>query len=238
VDDELNLELDIDELGLHGSGEHVARIKVMSARGFTRSGAAPTITDDCTSYRAFEAEVNRLQGELTAALTRAADYFEASRVERTEARVERHSEETSARGDKPHLPAELTVGQVMTRDVRTLGENDELAMAEELMKVGRFRHVVVLDEQGKVSGVVSHRDIFFSTIAWCTGLGQFAHDKALHTFAVKQVMHNSPQTITPDADLADAAVLMMEHKIGCLPVIEGEALVGVLTEGDFLSLIV
>ena len=106
------------------------------------------------------------------------------------------------------------------------------------MGIGKFRHVVVVNDSGKVTGVVSHRDIFYSTIAWSTGLGRFAHEKAMQEFPVKQVMTESPQTVSPETTLSDAAALMMEHKIGCLPVLAGEKLVGILTEGDFLAIIV
>ncbi|MCB1745343.1 MAG: CBS domain-containing protein [Gammaproteobacteria bacterium] len=238
MSEDVNLGLDIDELGLHGSGKYVARIAVQSATGFTRSGAAPTITEDCRSYESLAQEVARLKAELDAALERAAEHFETRRRERAEVREQQRGTDDGDRGEKAHLTSNLKVHEVMTRDVRTLHENDQLSMAEELMKIGRFRHVVVLDDDDKLSGVVSHRDIFYSTIAWSTGLGRYAHDKALQTFPVKQVMTNSPQTVAPDMELGEAASLMMTHKIGCLPVLDGDKLVGILTEGDFLALIV
>lgn len=234
---ESNLMLNVDEVGLHGSGEFVARVALGSARGFTRDGAAPTITDDCKSYAALAEEVDRLKGELDDVLDAAARHFETVHQERAKAREVQRSSSTVAHGRKLRVVTDLKVGDVMTRDVRTLGENDRLSMAEELMSLGKFRHVVVVNDGGKVTGVISHRDIFYSTIAWATGLGRFAHDKALAEFPVKQVMSESPQTVSPETALSDAAALMTERKIGCLPVLDGEKLVGILTEGDFLAII-
>ncbi|MGI9303913.1 MAG: CBS domain-containing protein [Gammaproteobacteria bacterium] len=235
--EDVNLHLDIDEIGLRGSGRKVARVAVVRAHGYTRDGAAPTITSDCANYRALELEVGRLKGELDGALAGALEHFESTRREETEAMAQRRRSAAGTSGDKPHLEAELTVRDVMTRDVKTLNRNDELSMAEELMKLGRFRHVVALDEEGKVAGVVSHRDIFFSALAWSTGQGKFAHDNALKTLPVKQVMQTDPQLISPETKLAEAAALMMDQKIGCLPVVDGEELVGIITEGDFLALL-
>jgi CBS domain-containing membrane protein len=126
----------------------------------------------------------------------------------------------------------------MSRDVKTMHRNDKLSLADELMKVGGFRHVVVVeDDDSEVVGIVSHRDIFYSALAWSTGQGETAHQKALDSIPVKNVMCTDVETVAPDTPLADAARIMLEKKIGCLPVIRSERLVGVLTEGDFLSML-
>ena len=59
----------------------------------------------------------------------------------------------------------------------------------------------------------------------------------LDTLAVKEVMAMDLVTIAPDATLQEAAQIMIERKIGCLPVVENEKLVGILTEGDFVALV-
>ena len=126
----------------------------------------------------------------------------------------------------------------MTRDVRTLRPNDRLSLADELMKVGNFRHVVVVDGDGQeVAGVISKRDIFYGALAWSTGLGTTGHQKALASAPVKTVMRSDVVTIAPDAWLSDAARIMRDEQIGCLPVVRGGDLVGILTEGDFLALL-
>jgi CBS domain-containing protein len=125
----------------------------------------------------------------------------------------------------------------MTPDVKTLQRNDQLSAADELMKVGRFRHVVVLADNGKVAGVVSQRNIFYGALAWSLGQGRTAHQKTLESYPVKNVMECDPVTVHPDTLLSEAAETMMERKIGCLPVVDADRLVGILTEGDFLSML-
>lgn len=237
VADEVNLELDIDESGPHGSGDRMVRVAVRSARGFTRDGASPTITVDCRTYAGFEREIERLKEELNDTLGQAAAHFDATRKDQTETRKAQRSSVESERGEKARLMANLKVREVMTVSVRTVNENDRLSMAEELMKLGQFRHVVVLDDDGQVAGVVSHRDIFFSAITWSTGQGRHAHEQILDSLPVKQVMNSTLHTVAPETELAEAASTMINGKIGCLPVMEGEKLVGILTEGDFLALI-
>jgi CBS domain-containing membrane protein len=130
-----------------------------------------------------------------------------------------------------------SVADLMTRDVRTVGANDPVAAAKALMDSGGFRHVVVVDEEGAIEGVLSHRDLFFGPLAWSIGQGQAAYEKLLNASRVKDVTHGDVATIDATAPLQEAATLMRERKIGCLPVVEGDRLVGVLTEGDFVELV-
>jgi hypothetical protein len=80
------------------------------------------------------------------------------------------------------------------------------------------------------------RDIFFGALAWSLGQGETAHRRALEACQVKEVMPPDVVTTTPDTPLSEAASLMSERKLGCLPVPQGDTLVGILTEGDFLAL--
>jgi CBS domain-containing protein len=225
-----NLEVDFDRP--HG-GQPVARVCVAIACSYTRDVGAPTISNDCTSYAAFEREVARLKDELDAALEEVAAHFEA----RAPAKPARAAAPEAAPATRPALGRELRVRDAMTREVKTLRPTDKLALAEELMKVGRFRHVVVLGDADEVAGVVSHRDIVFSALSWTLGQGGYAREKALRTLPVKDVMQREVVTVDPEAPLSQAARTLQERKIGCLPVVEGERLVGILTEGDFLALL-
>ena len=94
------------------------------------------------------------------------------------------------------------------------------------------------DAEGAVAGVVSQRDLFHGALAWSLGQGSEAHRKALEACPVKQVMQCDVRQTTPDTPLAEAAREMLAAKIGCLPVVERERLVGILTESDLLALIV
>lgn len=131
----------------------------------------------------------------------------------------------------------LTVRDMMTTTVSTLGRNDTLDLADDLMRMGRIRHLPVLDE-GRVVGVVSQRDLFRSALAVALGYGERAQKTLLKTLTVKMVMHEPAVTIAPDATLTEATRLMLEHKIGSLPVVEGHTLIGIVTETDILRAVV
>ncbi|MGH8056177.1 MAG: CBS domain-containing protein [Candidatus Entotheonellia bacterium] len=131
----------------------------------------------------------------------------------------------------------LTIREIMTTPVSTLGRNDTLDLADDLMRMGRIRHLPVLDE-GRVVGVVSQRDLFRSALAVALGYGERAQRNLLKTLTVKMVMHEPAVTIAPDATVKEATRLMLEHKIGSLPVVEGHTLIGIVTETDILRAVV
>lgn len=131
----------------------------------------------------------------------------------------------------------MKVRDLMSAEVATVLRNDQLGIADDLMRLGRIRHTPVLDEAtGEVVGVLSQRDLFRGALARSLGYGEHAQQKMLGLLRVKDVMTNEPITIGPDAALADAARVMLDRKLGCLPVVEGGKLVGILTESDFVRL--
>lgn len=131
---------------------------------------------------------------------------------------------------------QLKVGNVMSTDVSTLGRNDKLTIAEDLMRQGRIRHLPVLNDDGDLCGIVTQRDLFRGALLRALGFGSRAEEKILNTVVVKEVMTDDVRTTTPDTPLVEAANLMIERKIGCLPVVDGDHLVGILSEGDFVKL--
>ena len=130
----------------------------------------------------------------------------------------------------------LRVRDAMSGSVRTVGRNDKLSLADTLMERGRIRHLPVLDEDGSLAGIVSRSDLFRGALATALGYGTVAQDRVLESLVAKQVMTTEVITTTPDTELADAARIMIEKKIGCLPVLEAGKLVGILTQGDFVAL--
>ena len=130
----------------------------------------------------------------------------------------------------------MLVRDLMTADVFTVDRNEALLTAERMMNLGRIRHVVVVDEDGKLAGVLSQRDLFHSGLVKALGYGTHAVQKTLDTLLVKEVMSTNVLTTRPDTPLSQAAALMFKQKIGCLPVVDGTKLVGILTEADFVKL--
>jgi CBS domain-containing protein len=133
------------------------------------------------------------------------------------------------------MAAAERVRDLMTHEVTSLKRNDKLSIADDVMRLGRIRHLPVLDDDEQVVGIVSQRDLFRGALARALGYGAHAQQKLLGQLLVKEVMTNDPVTIGPDAPLAEAARTMLERKIGALLVVDGGRLVGILTESDFLK---
>ena len=133
-------------------------------------------------------------------------------------------------------PPTLRVRDVMTNDVATIGRNENLLAADDIMRLGRIRHLPVVDEDGSLAGIVSQRDLFHSGLLRALGYGTHAKQKALELLVLKEAMKTEVMTITPDAPLSEAARIMLRHKIGCLVVVEGKKIAGIITESDFVKL--
>ena len=127
------------------------------------------------------------------------------------------------------------VSDVMTRELITLNRNDNLTTADDLMRLGRIRHIIVVHDDGALAGVLSQRDLFLGGLLRALGYGSHAKAQALSTMSVKEAMTADPFTTTPTERLADAAAIMLKNKIGCLPVLEKGRLVGIVTESDFVA---
>jgi CBS domain-containing protein len=129
--------------------------------------------------------------------------------------------------------ADLTVRDIMTRDPIILGRNDTLDLAEDIMNLRRIRHMPVVDE-GSIVGIVSQRDLFRSALVTALGFGRKTQTAVIKTIKIKEIMTEHVITISPDVSVKEAARVMIDKKIGCLPVVDGENLVGLLTETDIL----
>ena len=128
------------------------------------------------------------------------------------------------------------VADLMTTEVATLQHNDQLSIADDVMKLGRVRHLPVLGEDGELAGIISQRDLLHGSLASLLGYGSVARAKLLSTILVKEAMTTDPIVVDPDTTIAEAARIMTVNKIGCLPVTKGDVLVGIVTESDFVRL--
>lgn len=131
----------------------------------------------------------------------------------------------------------MLVKEVMQHEVHTVGRNDRLGVADTLMKQDRIRHLPVIDEDGLVCAVVSQRDLFRGALLRSLGYGSSAEDRLLNQIMVKEAMSADLYTTTPDTPIEEAARLMLDRKIGCLPVVKDEKLVGILTESDLVRVV-
>lgn len=127
----------------------------------------------------------------------------------------------------------LLVKDSMTREVVTLSPRTTAGEALTLCRERRIRHLPVL-EGGRLVGIVSDRDLRTATPV----LGDPARAEALGRIVVDDVMARDVATIRPDDPIEEAANAMREGRIGCLPVVEDGALVGIVTSSDVMEALV
>jgi len=133
------------------------------------------------------------------------------------------------------MQSKKQVRDLMSRTVKTLARNDKLAIADALMRTDRIRHLPVLDDDGRLVGIVSQRDLFFNALVHALGFGTATRDRTLDAILVKEMMTENVVTTTPETPVTAAAQVMVDQKIGCLPVVEADVLVGILSESDVVS---
>lgn len=126
------------------------------------------------------------------------------------------------------------VEDIMTRNPHTLQVDDVLDLADDLMSMARIRHIPIL-ERGKLIGIVSQRDLFFSALVQTLGLRQREQKDLMKTIRAREVMTRPVITISPGTSVKEAARLMAENKIGCLPVVKDKEFIGIVTETDILD---
>jgi CBS domain-containing protein len=128
------------------------------------------------------------------------------------------------------------VADAMQREVVTLVPDERLDLASDLMTLGRIRHLPVLTA-GAVVGILTQRDLFRAAIASVLELRPAAEREWLHKIHVAEVMTQPVLTARSDWPLRRAVDLMVEQRIGCLPVVDAGQLVGLLSESDCLRLL-
>jgi CBS domain-containing membrane protein len=130
----------------------------------------------------------------------------------------------------------LTVADLMTERVYSLKPEDSLRAVQELMWEHDVRHVPIVDQAGDLVGVVSQRDLARATDGTAT-LPLSSRNDLLRGTRVAAVMTEDVATAEPTDDIRTAAQTMFDNKYGCLPVVAGRRLVGILTESDFVRLL-
>jgi acetoin utilization protein AcuB len=125
------------------------------------------------------------------------------------------------------------VRDIMPEKMVTISESDTLSTVEDIMTLGHVRHMPVVTG-GKLVGVVSERDLLRASLSNLTSFGSDERRAFLHAVEIARVMSAPAIVIQAEATVEEAARIMAESKIGCLPVVDGEELVGLITETDVL----
>ena len=121
-----------------------------------------------------------------------------------------------------------TIGQFMSTDLFTVKPDDLIDLAASVMDWRHIRHVPVEDEEGRLIGLVTHRGLLR-----ILNMGNRAHRD--YPTTVREVMIENPVTVSPSTSSLEALHLMRTNRVGCLPVVENDQLVGIVTSYDFLE---
>ena len=129
------------------------------------------------------------------------------------------------------------VGNWMTKKVIPVGPKTTLPEANQLMKTNHIRRLPVVDK-GRLVGIVTLGDVREASPSDATSLSVYEMNYLLAKLSVDQIMTRNPVTISPAAEIYEAADLMLHHKIGGLPVVDDGELVGMITESDIFRVLV
>ncbi len=135
------------------------------------------------------------------------------------------------------MPSNL-VRDWMTPNPVTVGPKTTVPEAHKLMKERDFRRLPVVDEYGRLIGIVTLSDLREAGPSPATTLSIFELNYLLAQLTVDKIMARDVVTVSPNATIRDAANLMLEHEVGALPVMENDKLIGIITESDIFRVIV
>jgi acetoin utilization protein AcuB len=128
----------------------------------------------------------------------------------------------------------MTIRELMSGGLITVRRETPVLEARDLMVKERIRHLLVTDAGGALLGIVTDRDIRLNLPSQATSLSVWEINHLLTKLTVGEVMTRSLITVGPDRPARDGARLMLNHKIGALPVLDDGHLVGIVTETDIV----
>ena len=131
----------------------------------------------------------------------------------------------------------MLVGRRMRTSLITVTKDATLAQAQELLHSHRIRHLPVV-EGDRLLGILTDRDIRQASPSSAAGISPDRTTAFLAQIPVTEAMVRNVRTVSSYTTVEEAARLMIEHKIGCLPVTEADRLVGIITETDILGVLV
>jgi acetoin utilization protein AcuB len=131
----------------------------------------------------------------------------------------------------------MLVGERMTRPVITVRPDLPIQEALSLMRKEHIRRLPVVNDKGKLIGIVSERQLLHASPSTATALSVFELTYLLSKVTIERVMTPDPLTVTEDTPVEEAARIMADKKIGGLPVMRGGELVGIITETDLFEIL-
>ncbi len=131
----------------------------------------------------------------------------------------------------------MIVEEIMTKKVITIKPGDTLYKAQELMVKNSIRHLPVVSDK-ELDGIITESDIRGAFVQKSKGSDKKVVVLDPNKMKVSDYMTRKPQTVRPETNIEDAALLVYKNKIGSLPVVEGNKLVGIISILDMLGLFI
>lgn len=129
----------------------------------------------------------------------------------------------------------MKLKEIMKTRVATVELDDSLQVIQELFEKARFHHLIVLSDKKEVVGVISDRDLLKALSPYLNTCSEQERDAATLKRKAHQIMSRRLVSASPEDAVKEAARLMMDHSISCLPVLdEKKSLVGIVTWKDIL----
>jgi len=128
----------------------------------------------------------------------------------------------------------LSVAEIMTREPYTLGPDDTLATARQLLAEHHIRHIPIVSADGGLLGLVSQRDVLAAGDT--SVLNREGGGSRENYVALSSIMSSPVQSVDESASLRGTALHLQKHKVGCMPVLRKGKLVGIITDSDFVAI--
>lgn len=125
----------------------------------------------------------------------------------------------------------MKISEVMTREVVTVDMDDRLTTIKNILDRAPFRHVLVIEDD-ELQGLISDRDLLRCVSPFIGTDAESVRDAKTLEQRAHQVMTRSPIIVSSNTAMRDALLLMLEHSIGCLPVVDDNKVVGIFTLHD------
>ena len=130
----------------------------------------------------------------------------------------------------------ILVRDVMSTDVTTLLEDEVLLDATLVLARAGLRHIPVMNGE-RLVGVITSTDVKHYTPSILSGIPAEEYNRLMATTPISKIMTRNPITIEPDQTVFEAAGLLLDRRIGCLPVVENGTLKGIITTTDMLKVL-
>ena len=130
----------------------------------------------------------------------------------------------------------MAMGDIMTAPVVTVDMDERLERVKEIFDAKGFHHLLVTDENEKLTGIVSDRDLLRALSPYVGSAAETTRDLATLNKRVHQIMTRHPLTLRPQSAIAEAVNLLLTQRISCIPIVDDDfRLVGIVSWRDLLK---